>query len=317
MKKILPLLFTCAFFGIGHAQQPSMDFETWNPPPFGFPNPQGWTSANIFGSAINDTVCHKATSPDVHSGNFSMKLETIKLGFNLGASAGVPDTVCFALTGNIVSSPSLSIKPGFPFTGRPSSLQYYYKYSPSGNDSATAGMFLTKWMGSYRDTVAKGKAVMGAISGFTLDSVPLSYNPVYATSGNPDTAIIYFASSNIRSIAVLTGGVLSIQYNSTKIGSKLWVDDLMLTPVGIKENGLNELTNIFPVPATETLNLTFKNNKWRKIIISNPCGNEVENTETENNDLIINTSKYPSGVYYLTVQQKSGENFTKKFVVSH
>ncbi|MFN6037531.1 MAG: hypothetical protein ACK452_03615, partial [Bacteroidota bacterium] len=183
-----------------------------------------WTSANIFGSALNDTVCHKANFPNVNSGSFAMKLETIKLGFNLGVSAGVPDTVCFALTGNIVSSPALNIKPGFAFTGRPSVMSFYYKYLPSGNDSASAGVYLTKWVGNSRDTVAVGIRTMGGSSSFLHDSIALFYPPAYATSGNPDTAVIFFASSTIKSIAVLTGGVLSVKYNAPKIGSLLWVD---------------------------------------------------------------------------------------------
>ncbi|MFN5181650.1 MAG: T9SS type A sorting domain-containing protein [Bacteroidota bacterium] len=317
MKRILLNVFTFISFTFVSAQQPSFDFETWNPPPFGFPHPQGWTSANVLGSPLNDTVCHKAGSPNIHSGNFSMKLETVKLGFNFGTSAGVPDTVCFALTGNIVATPSLNIKPGFAFTGRPTAVNFYYKYAPSGIDSASAGVYLTKWNGTFRDTVAEGRIVMGSASTFTSDSIQLNYRSAYLTSGNPDTANIYFASSNIKSIALLTGGVLSVKYSSPKIGSVLWVDDILLTPVGIKENIENELLAFYPVPASDRFNVKFNEPKNRKISVLNSIGEVMETFNFDSKDLIINTSKYPSGIYYLSISLSPDKTYSKKFIVSH
>ena len=316
MKNSLLVGFVLLLLNFGYCQQPSLNFETWNPPPFGFPHPQGWTSANVLGSALNDTVCHKAFFPNVNSGSFSMKLETIKLGFNLGTSAGVPDTVCFALTGNIVASPALSIKPGFAFTGRPSVMSFYYKYLPSGTDSASAGVYLTKWVGNSRDTVAVGIRTMGGASNFIHDSIALIYRPSYVVSGNPDTAVIFFASSNIKSIGMLPGGVLSVKYSAPKIGSLLWVDDIGISPLSLDEINKNAPKFIFPNPSDEEISLQFSEIGDRSVQIINSNGVLMNLLQTTGKELIISTSNYPVGLYYYQVSGGAGMLYSGKFAVS-
>jgi hypothetical protein len=109
-----------------------------------------------------------------------------------------------------------------------------------------------------------------------------------------------------------------MKYNSVKIGSLLWVDDISSTPytVGINDN-LSELNKIYPIPADNFVNIDFKNNEQREILIYDGLGKMIEKFYTESKSLIINTSKYPSGLYKLNIQSKSGQENSRKFIVSH
>lgn len=286
--------------------QTSLNFETWS----GI-QPQGWTSANVmvggfFGN--NDTVCLKASAPDVNSGNYSMKLETIVLSNNLASNIGVPDTVCFAFTGAIgynLIAQSATLKMGYPFNTRPPVFDFFYKYAPVGNDSATAGIILTKRVGGVRDTVAKGTLHMGLQNTFIHDSITLNYFPNYLTSGNPDTAIIYFASSNIRSFTV-TNDSMTIAYSQPSVGSMLWVDDCFFNWVGMEEEK-QEMIKIsgFPNPANEQLSIELPSAENRAFQLFDLSGQLLRECENDGKNLIINTSELNNGSYFLLVKSST------------
>ncbi len=315
LHKVFPLLLL-PFFGIG---QTTLNFESWS----GI-QPTGWTSANVmvggfFGN--NDTVCLKAVPPDVNSGNYAMKLETIVLSNNIAANIGVPDTVCFAFTGAIgynLSTQSATLKMGYPFSTRPPVFDFFFKYAPVLGDSATAGIILTKRVGGIRDTVAVGSKHLGAQGTFIHDSVMLSYRPNYISGGNPDSAIIYFASSNIKSFTV-TNDSMTISYQQPQVGSMLWVDDCFFNWVGLKENQEQTFEiSAFPNPSYDQITLTIDHGGARNIKIIDMLGNVVREIKTEDKNLIINTNDLSSGTYFVLVNFR-GEpgSGTFRFQVAH
>jgi Secretion system C-terminal sorting domain len=307
---VLPL------FGVA---QTSLNFETWS----GI-QPNGWTSANVmvggfFGN--NDTVCLKAVQPNVNSGNYAMKLETIVLSNNIASNIGVPDTVCFAFTGAIgynLSTQSATLKMGYPFNTRPPVFDFFYKYAPVLGDSATAGIILTKRVGGVRDTVAIGSKHLGTQSTYVHDSVALNYRPAYLSGGNPDSAIIYFASSNIKSFTV-TNDSMTIAYQNPQVGSMLWVDDCFFNWVGIKENTAENIRiTAFPNPANNTMIVEFEREENRNVKITDMLGNIIQEVSVSGNKLIINTELLSPGTYFAIVSSLNEAGVgTLRFQVAH
>jgi hypothetical protein len=318
MKKLLLLSSGILFMTAVNAQTlPTQDFESWITTT-GAQQPVGFTSANVLTVFGNDTVCHKSSS--ANSGSFAMKLETIKLSNNFGASIGVPDTVSFAFTGAIVNSGfTYTIKTGYPFYNRPQFMAFYYKYSPAAGDSATAGIVLTKWNSGTgsRDTVATGMKHMGSKGMYSVDSVMLTYTSAYASGGNPDSAFVYFASSNIKRFSINPGGTMTLQYNSTKIGSLLWVDDWFPTSVGVNE--INTMKySAFPVPANDVYTLRFEKSERKTIQVFDLNGKLVDEMSGTEKIMNIKTLNYNPGVYLLCIKDASGNlAATEKFVVIH
>jgi hypothetical protein len=314
MKKLL--LFTACiliFTGVNAQILPTQNFESWgsgSPP-----EATGWASGNIlYGFGAGDTVCHKSTS--ANTGSYAMKLETIKQVTNNAASIGVPDTLCFAFTGTINPFPA-SIKTGYAFTARPSLLEFYYKYTPVGSDSATAGIILTKSTGgNTRDTVASGKIYLGAQGSYTMGTINLTYTPSYVSSGNPDTAFIYFASSYVKSF-IIANGQMNIQYKGQQIGSMLWVDDWYPTSVGIEEQQLIKYS-AYPVPANDQYTLHFEKAESKTVQVYDVAGKLMEEIKSGDKLVTIKTSAYADGIYFIRVKDAGGKSSpAEKFVVSH
>jgi len=83
-----------------------------------------------------------------------MKITTVVLTNN-PAPQFLRDTFGIAFTGMASFSGQVL---GFPYALKPANLTFYYKYAPSGNDSAYCSAYLFKWntANSERDTLAEG-----------------------------------------------------------------------------------------------------------------------------------------------------------------
>ena len=172
---------------------PNSGFENWTE--VGFSDPNGWGSLNsalsLLGLAPNVTL-----STDSYSGNFAAQLEVQQL---------FGDTVPSIL---VYGDPTDDFdQAGVPYTGTPSSFKGWYKYQPSGTD--TAAIFLT---------FLKEQAIIGAqlvvISEANSDYV--SFDLPLTLIQFPDTVqLIISAGSNPGSRLLLDdfsfGGVVSTQ----------------------------------------------------------------------------------------------------------
>ena len=164
-----------------------------------------------------------------------------------------------------------------------------------------SGIILTKRIGTIRDTVASGTKHLGAQGSFIHDSIMLNYRPNYISGGNPDSAIIYFASSNIKSFTV-TNDSMTISYQQPQVGSMLWVDDCFFNWVGLKENQEQTFEiSAFPNPSYDQITLTIDHGGARNIKIIDMLGNVVREIKTEDKNLIINTNDLSSGTYFVLV----------------
>jgi hypothetical protein len=292
-RKLLFTLSIClALFSTVNAQQtiPNGGFDTWTNY-----NPNSWVTTNVTMSILgNDTSAFKITSgPDHKSGAATMKLTTIKLNNNPFAPQ-LPDTVGVLFTG-VINFVTGTLTTGFGYTGRPSDLSFYYRYVPMPNDTAFATIILQKWNAatSSRDTIATGVwATTVNTPNWTLQSVPLYYNPLFINA-YPDTAAVLFSSSS---------------YIAPKIGSALFLDDVAFMGwTGVDEMTQPEGVRVFPNPASSEVNFAVDMEGAATIEIFDVTGRKVDVARMTGHRAIVPVSFYKPGIYHYTVLDETGK----------
>lgn len=306
MKKNLLLLVisgasVCAF------AQPTWDFDTPSPAWNGTgPNeqPNGWVTGNVIVGGFfpgNTQSVFKAVAPDVHGGLYAMQIVTVDVVTNPDATL-IPDPIGFAITGSVVVVPALSLKFGFGYSARPASAEFWYKYAPSGTDTASFFMWLTKWntVTVTRDTVAWGYWETSAtVSSYTQQSVTLTY---LSSTLSPDTAGVIFSATGT---GCMTCG---------NVGSTMWVDDVTFSGWnGINEHPSSNGVIMFPNPASEFVTISLDADDAANVIAYDATGRRVaaaslsEPINSINKKAgVINTSNLTAGIYSYSVMDKNG-----------
>jgi hypothetical protein len=297
MKLRLLAIITLAIGARAAAQAvPNGGMEIWEPQLMGmYEDPQSWGTLNIaaaLGGSANVTK-----SPDSHSGQYAARLETIVVD----GGGGMLDTAAgFMMLGEIDFMNSTYVQ-GAPFTARPDSLIFWYKYSPAGADNMGVAAELTYWDGSSNQLVASAEWLSATTVG---DYVRMSIPFEYESTETPDSLTVIFSSSASEDDA-------SVGYP----GSVLYVDDIstytnaMASVISLKAN---EAIRVYPNPAKDVLNVTLA--KDAVIEIYNVLGAHVETVRSHSSGTTeIPTSRYNNGVYLL----KTSTGLTQRFVVKH
>lgn len=133
---------------------------------------------------------------------------------------------------------------GVPFTDMPSRFKGWFRYHPTGNDSAEILIALMKRNGPNRDTVARAAMkIKNLVNTYTQFDLPLTY---FSTTV-PDSLIILCVSSagyNFQNLFACAG-----QNNST-----LYVDELELEySSGLSESYPLPELRVYPNPASEQM----------------------------------------------------------------
>ena len=304
MKKLLLSIFISAASVCAFAQiNPTRDFEAWvNPGSGAVEEPRDWVTGNKLVNPLapgNIQSVYKVTGGDAHGGTYAMKIVTVDVGTN-PSTAVIPDPIGFAATGSATIIPSVSLKIGYPYTSRPANAEFWYKYTPVGTDTASFVMWLTKWNGTSRDTVAYAYwETTAALSAYAKITAALVYKP---GSIVPDTAGIIFSATGT---GCLTCG---------NVGSTLWIDDLdFLGTNGINENPSSSGVTLYPNPASDRITITVDGNTAVSASVYDATGRAVAvSSELTQTSVIrqrtgtIDTSSLPSGLYSYSVIDKSG-----------
>lgn len=308
-KALLSVIITGASIA-AFAQQPTLDFEGWNGTGAN-EQPNGWITGNTLVSPFllgNTQSTFKATSPDVHGGAYAMKIVTVDLVTNPDPG-NIADPIGFAATGSLVGT---TLKAGFPYTARPAFAEFWYKYAPTGLDTASFFMYLTKWNGTSADTVAWAYwETSAAQSSYTQQTVTLNY---VSSTLFPDSAGVFFSATGP---GCLTCG---------KIGSTVWVDDFSLSGWnGVNEHPSSNGVILFPNPAGEFVNISVDTDDATTVVAYDAMGRIVasaplsESTSALNKKSgTLNTSGLSSGVYsYSLVDAKGAPLRAGTFSVVH
>jgi hypothetical protein len=309
MKKLLLSSIAILSVGLATAQTGTVvngGFENWGAS-YGQPQePTSWISGNImaspFISSANPTSVFKETTAGNFNGGLAgIKVVTVRLTTNPLATSGLNDTVGFCFTGGAAIIPSAKLIRGVPYTGRPASLDFWHKYTPTGVDNGMIAAFLTKWNTgtNSRDTVAVGYyPITGTVSTLTHMTVPMMYSAAYNANGNPDTALVVVASS--------WGSQAALYPVRPQLGSILWADDVDLigTYVGIKENTKSTDIRVFPNPASSVINITTNSEDANRIEMYDVTGKKVFAGNIEDKKIKIFTDNLSDGLYIYTISDK-------------
>ncbi len=275
--------------------QPNGGFENWHAET-SYQVPDKWQTWNFMSLAFpaNPLSAFKATGIDKHSGNYALKLKTVFMNNNFFHDY-ISDTTGGIFTGKINISPP-SYQYGFPYTGRPSKLEFWSKYTPVGNDSGGAVVFLKKWNGAIPDTIAVGVISIPTTLAYTLFHVNLTYLSNYL----PDSAIIAFTSSKWPPAA---------RQNST-----LYIDDVEFTGwVGMDEplKGLENKVILFPNPTKENVNIQVQIEEADNIQVIDASAKLIGNFKILNHVTTINTSGFATGTYLYDIRDKNDKILSK------
>lgn len=297
MKKLILLLFVTASSVCAFAQT-TMDFETWSGN-----DPQGWVSGNAIMLLGNPQSVFKETlAANVHGGTSSMKLVTVTLTNNPDPTS-IPDPMGAAFPGVVNMSP-LGLKDGFPYTARPATASFWYKYTPVGGDSSSCFVMLSKWNGTSRDTIAVGGLVMMGAAAYTQGNINLIYDGAFS-SVFPDSMRLYFSATCYTSL------------NCGTAGSTLWVDDITFTGWnGMNEPVSSEGVTLFPNPAVDHVTISVDAlESAASVIAYDAAGKAVASASltaptngTNNKTGKINTSALSSGLYSYSIIDTNGNS---------
>lgn len=322
MKKLLLSATLVLSALLGKAQFPTIDFGMQGYPSqwssmIGEPKqPRGWISANALSNAFvnpsNPTSVFIDSLSNAHTG-YSMKITTVKLATNPvhgTPPSGLPDTVGLAMVGTVQAIPSLSIRQGTGYAGRPTYMTFWYKSAPMAGDTCGASFTFWKWDGSVRRPVAYGEFKTGAtVTAMTQATVTMTYDPIDGWMW-PDSASFVFGSS------FRTG----LKY--PVIGSTMWVDDISWGPnliTGVADNAA-EVTKVslYPNPATSQVTIETNQPVADRVYIYDVTGKQIASELLDDGKATINTSGFSTGLYiYRIIGRDKQILYTKKFNVTH
>lgn len=273
--------------------QPNGGFEDWISA-FNSESPIGWQTLNFlqFTMPPNPVSVFKASGIDKHSGSHALKLKTIYLNTNPAPDL-LDDTMGLTFTGFVNIAPTY-YRYGFPYTGRPEKLTFWYKYLPVGADEGGVRAVLTKWNGVKQDTIAFGESELYNNPSYSLYELPLTY----FSDELPDTAAIFIGSSRHKSVA--------------RNGSVIYLDDVVFTGwVGVDENTMLPVKT-YPNPAKENITFSGLDKNAKEIQITDISGKLLSTYNVNKVSVIdINTTGLADGVYLYTVLDAAGKTLSK------
>ncbi len=293
MKKVL-LFILVLFIVSDNWAQPNGGFETWITE-FSYETPESWQTFNILslGNPPASLSAFKVTGLDKHSGNYALKLKSV-FANSEAVSEAFGDTAGGTYTGKIIYSP-FSFKYGFSYGERAEKLEFWAKYNPIGNDTGGAAVILTKWMGTYTDTIAGGLFDIPPTPNYTLFQKTLEYR----SEQIPDTATIFFYTSK---------KAINARLNST-----LFLDDVSLTGwVGIDEQKRPLLkAKVFPNPATELLTIQVVSGEADNAVLTDISGRNIGEYKVVNDRVNIDTRQFQNGIYFYELKDNKNISLTK------
>ncbi len=264
------------------------DFEQWISQTIN--SPVGWYISGGQGLGYNKTT-------DAYAGTYAMEVQTY-LGDNNGnavAQAGQVGTgYC---SGN---GPSCTWVGGYPFSNQVDTLAFYYKYAPSGSDTAMINLTF-KNNGSV--IFSTGTQIHNATGTYQYAEIPFNIGSAI------DTVIVQLQSSAWQDTAL------------SFIGSDFKVDNIYFKsqPTGINNPLSNSIRQGFtyPNPVNNILNIRIENNASAKIglTIYDVTGRVVreETFYSAGNTAQLNVSALQPGIYICELSAATGV-FRNRFV---
>ncbi|MCO6500130.1 MAG: T9SS type A sorting domain-containing protein [Vicingus serpentipes] len=256
------------------------DFENWSL--VTWDTPDYWETSNQW--AFGEPTLPVQKSTDKYAGNYA-------LGLNLLLGSKGDTLWAQATNGYFTNNGAMG---GQPFSGSPTSVECYYKFTPGGaGDGASLSI-------EFR----QGGSVVGNYGNY-FNSAASTYTPWSQSISaiTPDSVLIYIGGGN-------------------KIGSQFIIDNLdFVFPVGITEQLKVEKLVSYPNPTTDVLKIKFNliNENNVSIRLVDVVGKELTNRNLGNLAAgeyreSFNTSEFTTGVYFIEFTL-GNEKIVNRFVV--
>lgn len=289
MRKLLTFLsfgFLCS--QLSAQQLSNAGFETW-----ANGTPASWSTSH---SCVSASTLETQDMASVYQGSSAIKLT----GGTVPNPANIP-YAGFAHYGASIYDNSLQdfTMYGVAFAHRPDSLQFAYKYAPTGSDSAN--VFCNLYKGNIGNIVGIINVNLGASATYKLVTLPVSYT----SSQTPDSIGLTFYS----------GGLFP-----PVAGSTLHVDAVKFIYNNGTSTGLDAISEtaeikVYPNPATSKLHFTIGDRSIGCTVkIFNLLGSEVSTGDLQSTHDAIDITALEEGIYLYKIIDKNNKTIlTGKF----
>jgi len=181
----------------------NLNLETWSQRakavPTGVEAPTNWQTTDdllsiLAKSPLPSSTATVSKTTDVHGGSFAAKMESKVYAPFQSIIPVVPGILTL---GNAIKFTSDGSEiTGVPYTGRPTSVQFYYKLTgPAAlNDSAAVFFSLTRNVGGTTQYVVSRGVLLAPAAAYTLVTLPLTYT----STTTPDSLHLTFTSGDAR-----------------------------------------------------------------------------------------------------------------------
>ena len=298
-KKIFFIATAALFFTYVNAQNaiPNPGFENWTSQG-SYDDCSGWgTIDQPVSSACfcKGTAVKTAVAGEFHSGTLAMKLKTLSV---FGQTApGITAT-------GTINQTTQGIDGGVAYNLRPDSIVGWYRYIPSGTDTGSVEITLSKWNTgtSKRDVVAHAKFTQKAS---VASYVRFTQALTYSLSSNPDTMVVILLSSSTT---------------APQVNSTMWVDDLDLifnSTTNIGNNHMaNSVVSIYPNPSKGSFVIETGSTEKQTMQMYDVNGKLVL-TQIINDKTNVDVNGLAEGVYNLSLINSEWFVVNKRVVILH
>jgi N-acetylneuraminic acid mutarotase len=168
------------------------------------------------------------------------------------------------------------------------------------------------WLGGSEITYNYNGIAYNGSGGVPLKSKILAYNSLTNEFDTTSSAIPILpmdlrGGATLSSDYYIAGGMLENQTVSNKSYKiTAFIDQ-------IKENK-NILFSIYPNPTSSQINLLFDKIENKTILLIDILGNKILTQESNSNNIQLNVSNYPKGIYFVTITSKKGSS-TQKIII--
>jgi len=281
------ILDSVSFTGV--TSQPALmngDFESWESQTLYMP--ADWYSQYSQGDVISRTT-------DAYAGDYAIELKTF-LGNNNNGPAAQPGMISTGYYPDNCTDNCIE-HGGYPFSNQIDTLAFWYKYSPSADDSAVITLNLKKngsnihWTGTY----------LHAAETYQYKEVPFN---AWQT---PDTVIVQLMSTTWQNNAI------------SFVGSDLKIDEMHFKSqlnTGIKNYKNDNSISISPNPSNGKFQLAVSGSQFAKnynVEIYNIRGEEIYKSQIRNPKSEIDLSTQPGGIYFIKIH--NGQTVLSKKIV--
>jgi hypothetical protein len=308
MKKLFTLMVFMLAMNVFAQQLPNNSFENWSTSTLSTDEPDSWYSFNIATQSYPSYGTLKTT--DAYDGTYAVKLVSGRFTF---PSYNIEDTTALLTLGSL--NYTTGTKDGYPFTGRPDMVRFYFKYYPgtvpSGKvDTALAFFKFTNYSYCHDPNnncdnnlaVAQWRYWGDAVTTYTKVELPLTWQNGIA----PDTVYANFTSGTTGFVKSYSGVVTRY---ANVYGNTLYIDkvEFIYNSNKLTDNRIAS-ANIYPNPAQSLIHIDSET-AWTDFGIYDLLGNKFKSGKITSTTLDVN--ELPSGWYILYLKNRTSDFFTR------